>query len=252
MTCKMQEMTWNDFDRIRREGIVVLPVGSTEQHGPHLPLSVDAIISGRLSEMVAQKVGGAVAPTICYGYKSAPLSGGGPLFPGTLDLNGLTLINLVSDVLEELIRDEVKKILIINGHYENEAFIMEAVDLISRKYPQVKIVEASWWDQISQPVMDKVFDEVPFPGWALEHAAVAETSLMLHFRPDLVHMERLVEDGVDEELTYSVYPAPKEIVPATGLLATARSSSQEKGRLLAEDISNKYVEILKKEFQIKK
>lgn len=252
MTCKMQEMTWNDFDRIRREGIVVLPVGSTEQHGPHLPLSVDAIISGRLSEMVAQKVGGAVAPTICYGYKSAPLSGGGPLFPGTLDLNGLTLINLVSDVLEELIRDEVKKILIINGHYENEAFILEAVDLISRKYPQVKIVEASWWDQISQPVMDKVFDEVPFPGWALEHAAVAETSLVLHFRPDLVHMERLVEDGVDEELTYSVYPAPKEIVPATGLLATARSSSQEKGRLLAEDISNKYVEILKKEFQIKK
>lgn len=249
MTCKMQEMTWNDFDKIRRDGIVVLPVGSTEQHGPHLPLSVDAIISGGLSEMVAAEVGGAVAPTICYGYKSAPLSGGGPLFPGTIDLNGVTLINLVSDVLEELIRDEVKKILILNGHYENEAFILEAVDLISRKYPQVKIVEASWWDQISESVMDKVFDEVPFPGWALEHAAIAETSLTLHFRPELVHMDRLVEDGVEEELTYSVYPAPKEIVPTTGLLATARSSSPEKGKLLAQDICGKYVEILKKEFK---
>ena len=249
MTCKMQEMTWNEFDRIRRDGIVVLPVGSTEQHGPHLPLSVDAIISGGLSEMIALGTGGAVAPTICYGYKSAPLSGGGPLFPGTLDLNGATLINLVYDVLEELVRDQVTKILIVNGHYENEAFILEAVDLISRKYPQVRIVEASWWDQISQPVMDKVFDEVPFPGWALEHAAIAETSMTLYFRPDLVHMDRLVEDGVEEELTYSIYPAPREIVPETGLLATARTSSQEKGKLLAEDIAKKYVEIIKKEFK---
>lgn len=251
MTCKMQEMTWNDFDKIRRDGIVVLPIGSTEQHGPHLPLSVDTIISQGLAEMVAERVGGAVAPTICYGYKSAPLSGGGPLFPGTLDLNGVTLINLVSDVLEELIRDEVHKILIINGHYENEAFILEAVDMISRKYPKVKIVEASWWDQITKPVMDKVFDEVPFPGWALEHAAIAETSMTLYFKPELVRMDRLVEDGVDEELTYSVYPAPKEIIPITGLLATARTSSTEKGQWLAEDIAKRYEEILLKEFNKK-
>jgi creatinine amidohydrolase len=249
MTIKMQEMTWNDFDKIRRDGIVVLPVGSTEQHGPHMPLSVDAIISGGLAEMVAREVGGVVAPTINYGYKSAPLSGGGPIFPGTIDLNAMTFINLVHDVLEELIRDDVKKILILNGHYENEAFILEAVDLISRKYPHVKIVEASWWDQISQPVMDVVFNEVPFPGWALEHAAITETSMTLFFQPDLVHMDRLVEDGVKEELTYSVYPAPVEIVPVTGLLATARTSTAEKGKLLAEDITKKYVEIANREFK---
>ncbi|MBR0599556.1 creatininase [Sinanaerobacter chloroacetimidivorans] len=248
MTCKMQEMTWQDFDEIRKEGIVILPVGSTEQHGPHLPLSVDAIISEGLAVMIAEKVRGAVAPTICYGYKSAPLSGGGPFFPGTLDLNGLTLMNLVGDVLEELIRDQVKKILIVNGHYENEAFILEAVDLISRKYPDVKIVEASWWDQISQEVMDRVFDEVPFPGWALEHAAIAETSLTMFFRPDLVKFDRLIEDGVEEELTYQVYPAPKEIVPKSGLLATARTSSLEKGKWLAEDIAEFYKKIVLKEF----
>lgn len=249
MTSKMQEMTWNDFDRIRRNCVVILPVGSTEQHGPHLPLSVDAIIAEGLSEMIAGETGGAVAPAVCYGYKSAPLSGGGPIFPGTLDLNGTTLINLVHDILEELIRDQVTKILIVNGHYENEAFLLEAADLVSGQYPQVKIVEASWWDQISQPVMDKVFDEVPFPGWALEHAAIAETSMTLYFRPDLVRMDRLVEDGVKEELTYNVYPAKKEIVPVTGLLATARSSSPEKGELLVKDIVKKYAAIIKKEFK---
>ena len=95
-----------------------------------LPLSVDAIISTGLAEMVAEKVDGIVAPPICYGYKSAPLSGGGPLFPGTLDLNGETLTSLVSDVCEELIRDGIKKIFILNGHFENEAFILEAVDSV--------------------------------------------------------------------------------------------------------------------------
>lgn len=248
MTCKMQEMTWEDFAKVKDSSVVILPVGSTEQHGPHLPLSVDAIISSGLAEMLAERVGGVVAPTICYGYKSAPLSGGGPLFPGTLDLNGVTLINLVNDVLEELICDGVKKILILNGHYENEAFILEAADLISRRYPDVKIIEGSWWDQVTEPVMNKVFDQVPFPGWALEHAAIAETSLTLFFRPELVKIERLVEDGVEEILSYNIYPAPKGVVPETGLLASARSSSIEKGKLLAEDITEGYKKILSKEF----
>ena len=81
MSVFMQEMTWQDFQKKKEEAIVILPVGSTEQHGPMLPLSVDAIISTGLAEMVAEKVDGIVAPPICYGYKSAPLSGGGPLFP---------------------------------------------------------------------------------------------------------------------------------------------------------------------------
>jgi creatinine amidohydrolase len=250
MKYAMREMTWQEFDRVRHEKIVILPVGSTEQHGPHLPLSVDSIIAEGLSLMVAERVEGIVAPTICYGYKSAPLSGGGPLFPGTMDLNAVTFMNLVFDVLEELIRDGVKKVLILNGHYENEAFILEAVDLISRKYEDVKIVEGSWWDQVSQHAMDKVFDEVEFPGWDLEHAAISETSMTMYFRPELVSIDNLIEDGVEEQLSYSVYPAPKEIVPKSGLLATARSSSPEKGKLLAEDITNGYVKILKKEFSI--
>jgi creatinine amidohydrolase len=247
MSVMMQEMSWQDFKAKKDEAVVFLPVGSTEQHGPGLPLSVDAIISTELAKMVAEKINGIVAPTINYGYKSAPLSGGGPLFPGTLDLNGNTLIQIVYDVLEELINDNIKKIFVMNGHYENEAFILEAVDLISRKHENVTIIESSWFGAniISDDVMDKVFDEVEFPGWALEHAAIAETSMMMYFRPDLVHMEKFVEDGVDEELGYAIYPASKCSVPETGLLATARSSSVMKGRLLAENITEKYKEIIK-------
>ena len=249
MTVLMQEMSWQDFAAKKETAFLILPVGSTEQHGPMLPLSVDTIISSGLAEVVAKQAGGIVAPPVSYGYKSAPLSGGGPLFPGTLDLNGSTLVRLVYDILEELIRDGVKEILVLNGHFENEAFLLEAIDLVSRKYSDVALLECSWWDQISPGVMDKVFDEVPFPGWALEHAAIAETSLTMFFRPELVHMEKFVEDEPVTELGYSVYPASKCSVPKTGLLATARTSSPEKGKLLAEDIANNYSKIVQANFK---
>ncbi len=248
MSVFMQEMTWQDFNAKKDDSIVILPVGSTEQHGPMLPLSVDAIISTGLAEMIAEKVDGIVAPCICYGYKSAPLSGGGPAFPGTIDMNGVTLMNLVEDVLEELIRDGIRKIFIMNGHFENEAFILEAMDLVSRRHEDVTMIESSWWDQMSDDVMAKVFDEVEYPGIELEHAGILETSLTLHFRPDLCHMDRFVEDGVGGMLGYSIYPPSKCEVTETGLLTTARTSTPEKGKLLADDITDNYVKILKERF----
>lgn len=245
MTVMMQEMTWQDFNKKKDDTIVFLPVGSTEQHGPMLPLSVDVIISSGLAQMIAEKIDGIVAPPIAYGYKSAPLSGGGPAFPGTIDMNAVTLMNQIEDILEELIRDGVKKIFILNGHFENEAFIRESMDLVSRRHEDVMLFESSWWDVISDDVMAKVFDEVEYPGIELEHAGILETSLTMYFRPELVHMDRFVEDGIDAYLPYGIYPASKCSVSETGLLTTARSSSEEKGKLLADDITDAYIKLIK-------
>lgn len=244
----MQEMTWQDFNAKKDAAIAILPVGSTEQHGPMLPLSVDAIISTGLAEVIAKKINGIVAPCVCYGYKSAPLSGGGPAFPGTIDMNGVTLMNIITDILEELIRDGIKKIFIINGHYENEAFILEAMDLVSKNHGDVTMIESSWWDVMSDEVIEKVFDEVPYPGIELEHAGILETSLTLYFREDLCHMDRFVEDGVEGTLGYSIYPPSKCEVTETGLLTTARTSTKEKGALLVKDITQAYIKILGERF----
>ena len=65
-------------------------------------------------------------------------------------------MNLKKDILEELIRDGIKKIFILNGHYENEAFILEAMDLVSRQNEDVTMIESSWWDVMSDGVMEKV------------------------------------------------------------------------------------------------
>ncbi|WP_242827338.1 creatininase [Terrisporobacter glycolicus] len=242
-------MTWYEFNERKDKDVVILPVGSVEQHGPHLPLFTDTIISEGFANLLGDKVNGIVMPSINYGYKSQPASGGGPLFPGTIDLNGTTLINLVKDIIEELIRDGVRKIALVNSHFENQAFLLEAIDLVSKNMPaDTKIIMMSWWDLITQNTIDKIFDEVEFPGWALEHAAITETSLILKFRPDLVHMDRLIDEKIDEVPTYQVYPIPKDLVPQSGLLSIGRTSTKEKGELIIEEALSKMIEIVNKEF----
>ena len=80
-TVMMEQMSWPEFrDQVAKNPVVFLPCGATEQHGPHLPLSVDALMSAAVAREVAEEVGGIVAPTLHFGYKSMPKSGGGP-FP---------------------------------------------------------------------------------------------------------------------------------------------------------------------------
>mgnify|MGYP000202142465 FL=1 len=96
MSYRMAEMTWPQF-AARKDKPVIVPIGSTEQHSQHLPLSTDAIIADRISLDLAKALDGTVMPTLSYGYKSKPLSGGGPLFPGTIDMNGTTVINQMTN-----------------------------------------------------------------------------------------------------------------------------------------------------------
>ena len=70
----MTKMTWMDYARCTDRPII-LPVGSTEQHGPHLPLGVDSIIAENFAALLAQRIDAVVAPTLSYGYKSKPFSG---------------------------------------------------------------------------------------------------------------------------------------------------------------------------------
>lgn len=243
----MQDMTWTEFDR-RKENGVILPVGSVEQHSFHLPLSTDSRIAEGIAEKLAEKIGAVVAPTLVYGYKSKPLSGGGPLFPGTIDLNGETLIRLATDILEEFCRDGVKKIFVNNAHFENEAFLLEAIDLVSRRWPEVTILESNWWDVLSDDVIDRVFDDVPFPGWALEHAAITETSLMMYLAPELVREDQLPTEKGVTPIPYHQYPIVRGMVPESGALASAKGSTAEKGRLIVEAAVQAFVSITSKNF----
>ncbi len=245
MNREMVKMTWTEFRDAVSHRPVILPVGSVEQHGYHLPLSVDVITSHNLSLLLAEEIDGIVAPAIQYGYKSKPSSGGGPLFPGTIDLNGDTLVHQVYDILAEFARDGVQYVFLMNGHFENEAFLAEAMDLATKEFP-ITTAMASWWDLIPQDVVAQVFQEVPFPGWDLEHAALTETSMVMYFAPELVHMDRYVEEPTFERIPYHRYPVKPGLVPPSGPLATARTASAQKGQMMAQAVVQACAKIYEK------
>ncbi len=243
----MHHLTRVEFEN-NSDKVVVLPIGSTEQHGPHLPLGVDSYIAEDIAKHLAKVTDIIIAPTITYGYKSKPLSGGGPLFKGTIDLNGETLIHLVTDILCEFARDGFNKIFIENAHFENQAFIEEAMDLATAQFPKLKVVQSNWWDVLDQKTVDEIFKDVPFPGWALEHAAITETSLMMYLEPELVHTELMPTEVKAQALPYSVYPARHDLVPDCGVLASPVGSTKEKGKLIVDKAIEGFIKIFKKEF----
>lgn len=237
----MQEMTWTDYQRRLNEEspIVFLPVGALEQHGPHLPMGTDALLSTAVARLVAEQLGGIVAPAVSYGYKSQPRMGGGNHFIGTTSLDAQTLICVVRDVLREFVRHGVRKIVVLDGHYENQMFLIEAIDLVLREtqwqgIDDLRIVRFEYWDFTSDETLAEVFPE-GFPGYALEHAAVMETSMVLHLYPELVKFSEIPDDAPASFPAYDSYPVDPASVPPSGVLSPAHRASATKGRLLAEE-----------------
>jgi len=236
----MSEISWPEFQRRTAEGgVVFVPIGATEQHGRHMPLGVDAIIPTAICAEVVRRRGGLIAPTIPYGNRSQPRSGGGPAFPGTLNLTADTFALVLRDVLTELFRHGVRRIVVVNGHYENiwpsiEA-IERALDGIGRERTDgLKILRIDHWEMVRRETLTRVFPD-GYPGIELEHASVIETSIMLELRPELVDLAKAAHDGPARFKPYDRFPGPVPEVPASGVLSLTEGSSAEKGRWLLAD-----------------
>jgi creatinine amidohydrolase len=234
----MQAMSWVEYARrVRQEdAIVILPVGSLEQHGPHLPMGTDALVPSALAERVAARIGAIVAAPFNYGYKSLPRSGGGQRFPGTTSLDGHSLCAMLRDVIRELARHGVRKLAVMDGHYENQMFLIEGIDLALRELDQagrggLRICRIDWWAFTSDATIAKIFPE-GFPGWPLEHGAVVETSLMMALHPELVRPDLVPHHPPASFPLYDIYPEPAGCVPSSGALSSARAASREKGEAL--------------------
>jgi len=245
----MDRMSWKDLEKAASGGYVLtLVVGSTEQHGPHLPLGVDVFIPMGIAERVAKNIKGIVAPPITYGYYSQPRSGGGQTFIGTTSVSSSCLLSLITDIMTEFLRHGFRKFLIINGHFENMPIISEGVEkaLDPTNRSHVKVLILNYWDLITEDVIEKVFHK-DFPGWDVEHASIAETSMMMLLRPDIVQMDKATDDMAQRRLRYDVIPPPKEILTKSGVLWKATLASREKGQLLLDTAVREIVAAVKRD-----
>jgi creatinine amidohydrolase len=228
----LDRMTWPEVAAaVQRGAGVVLPVGSTEQHGHHLPLATDAILPTELALAVADELDLLVAPAVQYGYRSRPLSGGGEGFVGTISVRAQTLMLLVEDVLRQLIRHGFRRLVVLNWHFENQNFVYEAAWLAKERDgtdARIMVCELPFAD-LTPETMGVLFPE-GFPGWDVEHASIMETSLMLHLRPEAVLFDRAVDDEAERHPWWDVVPTPESFVPRSGTLWKATQASPEKGR----------------------
>lgn len=245
-------LTWQEFaDRIGTQ-IVVIPVGSVEQHGPHLPLGVDGFIPYHLALRLAGRLPGLlIAPPVWYAGPSDPASGGGQRFPGTLAVRGTTLIALMVDLLSEFFRQGARRIALLNGHFENTAFLAEGARRVlpPEDASGRKVILINWWEHVPADTLAGLFPE-GFPGWEVEHASLTETSLMQALAPDLVHPERIGSDTPRRRTVprHKTFPEPPGLVPETGILYTAAGASAARGEALAEVLVDAIGRLMAEEF----
>lgn len=250
----LAELTWPEAAaKIAAGAPVLLPLGATEQHGHHMALNVDVVIPTAICERVARAVGGLVAPTVPYGNRSQPRSGGGPAFPGTINLSAHTFSLVVRDIIVELYRQNVRRIVVLNGHYENIWPSVEGIELAldaigSDKVDSLTILRMDHWEFARPETISRIFPD-GYPGIELEHASVIETSMMLAIRPDLVDLDRALHDGPAQFRPYDRFPKPPTEVPPSGVLSMTEGSSAEKGEWLLADSVGRMIDIINEEFK---
>lgn len=161
--------TWPDVAAAPRR-VLLLPVGSTEQHGPHLPLSTDTVVATRLAELVHERIPETgLAPAVPYGA-----SGEHAHFPGTLSIGTDALSLLIVEFVRHAAGDW-RHVLVVNGHGGNVDALRRAADLTRYEGRSLQVYHAASGGPRADP-----------------HAGYRETCLMLHLQPQSVRLDRAV------------------------------------------------------------
>lgn len=176
----LQEMSWVDVkDYLKTSDMVIIPLGSTEQHGPHLPLGTDYFVALESSKMISEQTGVVVAPVLLVGY-SVYHSG----FPGTLSLKPETMEQVLFENVEMLIKYGFRRFLIFNAHGGNYIIQDNLVHRINHT-TEAMAITIGWGSSLHKEELLEEADD--FFDW---HAGKAETSEMLYLKPELVRMDR--------------------------------------------------------------
>ena len=217
------------------DAIVILPVASTEQHGPHLATGVDDVLCSEICRRAAERLDAegvlaVVAPTLWAGLAEHHVA-----FGGSFTLSLATYQALLRDLCTSIVRAGFRRIVVVNGHGGN----MSALNAFSAELTRdvgTPVVIATYW-----LLAEEAFGTILEDQRSILHACEGETSMMMAARPELVDRTRLGEAvGPQAERAGSVLNQPlhrwrsfKELTP-TGVFGDARRATPEKGERLFE------------------
>ena len=231
----MEEMSSEEFEKIQKEvKAVIIPVGSVEAHGPHLPFATDLYTIYEIAKLVSQKIKVLIAPPIYYGLCRSTRN-----IPGTISIKGEILKTLIISVLSEFYRWGFRNFFILSGHAggTHVSYLIDSAETFVDIHPDTKFFVADIY-KLLQPFLKEL--EIPPED---SHAGEWETSLIMYLKPDLV-----------KNRGYEAYPsfpkfrvvAEKEKYWDTGIWGNPLKASSEKGKILAEKLVSFLIEEIRK------
>ena len=209
----------------KKKHVAVIPVGSIEQHGPHLPVSTDSVIVTEVAKKISEKYGYFLLPTINYGvsFEHAPFF--------NLSVRESTLRTILTDLCTSLLSNDIKTVFIINGHHGNLGSIKNLdVKLKKISKNKLKVFPFSYWH-----FMEREFD----------HAGFVETSLMLAISKNVkmnLAKKGLITEGMTKQEIVKIGKLANQSFPKAtknGIWGDPRKATKKDGKeILAEIIKN--------------
>ena len=247
------ELTWPEMrEAASRQPVVLVPFGTVEDHGPHLPVNTDNVIVEAICLEAASRAPGEmlVMPLLAYGLDEHHMD-----FPGTISVDMQTLLAHLADVAGSVARHGFSHVLIVNGHGSNAAI----ADLAARKVVlETGIVcgamspNAAIDPTLAEPTLSQLRRSGP---GGIAHAGEYETAMMLHLRPDLVQMDRAVREMGQLKLEYFNWDHPEPSVLSwqdwwsrmseSGVCGDPTVATAEFGRALLETTADNFVRFVR-------
>lgn len=186
---KFHEMTSGQLESIKHDQVlVILPIAAIEQHGPHLPTGTDTIICEAVAKAVEQRHSESVLllPTMWLGASSHHLR-----FGATLTAELPTYITLLCEILQPLLLDGYRRVLLLNGHGGNIDPMKVALRQLQPEFPDTLLTAGCYWSPCDADIVRLLDGDDKFVG----HACEFETSMIMHLRPELVDTARVSHAG---------------------------------------------------------
>jgi creatinine amidohydrolase len=201
--------------------MAVLPVGATEQHGPHLGTGTDTYSARRIAEEAASRTGILILPAIPYGCSL----GHTDQWPGTISLGPITLTKLLLEVSRWALKSGVRKLLFFSGHATNAPSIASAILQLRYEAPEARFSQIGIWEisDRSRQLYSRDGSDV--------HANRGETSLLLHYAPDMVRMSHAFD--VEDVTPGRLWSYDMRRTTPTGVVGRPTEASAEDGATMA-------------------
>ena len=229
-------------DAVKEVNTVIVPLGTVEQHGAHLPVGTDVLIPITVAKRVAEKTRVLVAPPIYYGNSLSMAD-----MKGVFTITPESLATLLLDLCRSFVKQGFKKIIFLNGHGGNKQ-VLNFIGQKARMETGALIARIDWWD-IATEEMPKICETL------VQHADEGETSMMLACRPELVDMKKATRDDTSNKLTDTLTGGKPKNLPQvfvsftkwskTGLIGDATKASKAKGDKIMKAVVENIVNFLK-------